>query len=81
MLIVWRMAEKHSRSFVKAFTWRLTGSADTMIISYLVTGQWKWAFYISGIEFFTKIVLYYFHERIWHKIRWGVTDKRPNYEI
>jgi uncharacterized membrane protein len=75
------MAEKHYRSLVKAISWRLTGSVDTLIISYLITGKLKWAFTISGVELFTKVALYYLHERIWHKITWGKLDERPNYEI
>ena len=75
------MAEKHHRSLVKAVTWRITGSVDTLVITYLITGQLKWAFYVSGVELFTKIFLYYVHERAWHKIKWGKTEVRPNYEI
>jgi uncharacterized membrane protein len=75
------MAEKHYRSLAKAVSWRLTGSLDTLIITFLVTGKLKWAFTISGVELFTKIFLYYVHERIWHKITWGKTNVRPNYEI
>jgi uncharacterized membrane protein len=75
------MAEKHYRSLVKAVSWRLTGSVDTLIITFLITGTWKWAFYVSGVELFTKIFLYYVHERIWHKISWGEIQTRPNYEI
>ena len=73
--------EKHYRSLVKAFSWRITGSIDTLIISFLITRQLKWAFTISGVELFTKIFLYYVHERVWHKIAWGRTVERPNYEI
>jgi uncharacterized membrane protein len=75
------MVEKHYRSLAKAVSWRLTGSLDTLIITFLVTGKLKWAFTISGVELFTKIFLYYVHERIWHKITWGKTNVRPNYEI
>ena len=75
------MAEKHYRSLVKAVSWRLTGSVDTLIISYLITRKFTYAFAISGVELFTKIFLYYVHERLWHKITWGKTAERPNYEI
>jgi uncharacterized membrane protein len=75
------MAEKHYRSLVKAVSWRLTGSLDTMIITFIITHKWTFALAISGVELFTKIFLYYVHERIWHKITWGKIEKRPNYEI
>ena len=61
----------HSRSFVKAITWRTAGTIDTFILSYLITGKAKVALAISGMEIFTKIFLYYVHERVWNKIKWG----------
>ena len=42
-----------------------------VIITFLITGKLKWAFYVSGVELFTKIFLYYVHERVWHKINMG----------
>jgi uncharacterized membrane protein len=74
------MAEKHYRSLAKAVSWRITGSVDTLIITFLVTGKLKWAFAISGVELFTKIFLYYAHERVWHKITWGKTEAQPGCE-
>lgn len=78
------MVEKHYRSLVKAVSWRLTGSIDTMIISFLITGKIKWALTISGVELFTKIFLYYVHERIWHKIPFGRVEEphdKPTFQI
>lgn len=63
--------EAHRRSFVKAVSWRILGSIDTFLISWLVTGHPVIAATISAIEIITKIILYYFHERIWGKVRWG----------
>jgi uncharacterized membrane protein len=78
------MADKHYRSLVKAVSWRLTGSLDTMIISFLITGQIKFALAISGVELFTKIGLYYVHERVWEKVPLGRVKEpgnKPNFEI
>ena len=77
------MAEKHYRSLAKAVSWRLTGSLDTLIITFLVTGKLKWAFTISGVELFTKTGLFYVHERIWEKRPFGHVPeaKRPSFEI
>jgi hypothetical protein len=61
----------HSRSFIKALTWRTTGTIDTFILSYIITGKGKLALAISGMEIFTKIFLYYVHERVWNKVNWG----------
>jgi uncharacterized membrane protein len=65
------MKVTRSRSFIKALTWRITGSIDTFIISWIITGSGKWAVGIASIEVFTKIILYYFHERVWNNIKWG----------
>jgi len=56
-------------SATKAVSWRIVGTIDTWIISYLITGRWELAFSIASIEVFSKVVLYYFHERLWEKVR------------
>lgn len=60
-----------SRSAVKAISWRAIGTADTFIISLLITKKPVAAASIAGFEIITKTVLYYFHERGWNKIQWG----------
>lgn len=64
------MTETHARSLVKGATWRLTAMMDTMLIAWLVTGSVSTALKIASIETFTKIFLFYLHERIWGKIHW-----------
>jgi uncharacterized membrane protein len=44
---------------------------DTVIISYLITGNLKMAASIGSIEVVTKVFLYYYHERAWNKISFG----------
>lgn len=74
--------EKHWRSLVKGISWRVTGTVDTIVISWLVTGHLQMALSIGFIEVFTKIVLYYFHERIWNKIKVGrIVEKQQDYNI
>jgi uncharacterized membrane protein len=78
------MVEKHYRSLVKAVSWRFTGSIDTMIISFIITHKIRWALTISGVELFTKIFLYYVHERIWYKIPFGRVEEpkdKPTFQI
>jgi uncharacterized membrane protein len=65
------MADKHYRSFVKSLSWRFTGTVDTIVISYFITGQLKFAVKIGAVELFTKIFLYYLHERVWDKLSFG----------
>lgn len=70
-MFLFRGVESHPRSFVKAVTWRTLGSIDTFILSLLYTGNTAAAGAIAGTEVFTKIFLFYFHERIWSLVRWG----------
>lgn len=64
------MSEKHHRSFIKGVSWRLVGTGDTILLSWLFTGTIGTALKIGGVEFFTKICLYYVHERIWLAVPW-----------
>lgn len=64
-------SEARTRSLLKAFSWRITGSIDTFFIGWIVTGNPMIAGTISAIEVFTKIFLFYAHERLWTRIRWG----------
>lgn len=79
------MADHHHRSLIKAVSWRVTGTMDTLLISFLITGKLKWALSISGVELFTKIGLYYIHERIWNKLSFGrgpeAPKDKPSYDI
>ena len=66
------MQERHYRSVVKAISWRVTGTLDTILISFLITGgQAKIAISIGFVELFTKVALYYIHERIWNRLSFG----------
>lgn len=58
------------RSFTKALSWRILGTADTMLISWFITGEITMAISIGSIEVVTKMILYYGHERFWNTIKW-----------
>jgi len=62
------------RSLTKTISWRIVGSIDTMIITYIITGNWKFGLAVGSVEVMTKIVLYYIHERVWERIKWGKHD-------
>jgi uncharacterized membrane protein len=67
--------EAHSRSLAKAVSWRITGSIDTFVLSFIITGSFKFASSIAVTEMVTKIVLYYLHERAWNFVPWGKTRR------
>lgn len=66
-----RAPEAHSRSLIKAVSWRILGSIDTFVISYFVTGKLVFAASIASVETFTKVALFYGHERAWAMVSWG----------
>ena len=63
--------DSHRRSLAKAGSWRIAGSIDTFIISFVVTGRIALAAPIAATELLTKVVIYYLHERAWAFVRWG----------
>jgi uncharacterized membrane protein len=67
-------ADRPIRSLVKAFSWRVTGSIDTMLLSWFFTGDLTVAAAIGLTEVATKMVLYYLHERAWNRIPLGKAD-------
>ena len=66
-----KKSERPIRSVAKAISWRIIGTLDTLLISYILTGKVVIAASIASIDFVTKMFLYFFHERIWNKINWG----------
>lgn len=70
-----RAPEAHGRSLLKAVSWRIVGSIDTFVISYFVTGRLVLAASIASVETFTKIALFYFHERAWAYVPLGRADQ------
>ena len=66
-----KAAETHRRSLLKAISWRVTGTLDTFLLSWLITGHAATAGGIAASEVLTKIALYYLHERVWALVPWG----------
>ena len=65
-----------SRTVKKAVSWRIVATTMTFVIAGTVLGgMGTLALIIATVEFFTKFILYYFHERIWAKIPLGKIRK------
>jgi len=66
----------YKRHAAKAVTWRIIGTLDTIIIAWIITGSLNWGLAIGGIELFTKMILYFLHERAWYKFsKFGINKK------
>lgn len=73
-LIKWGRKENtptHYRSILKGITWRIIGSSDTFLISLFYSNNFLISLNVSSTEIFTKLFLFYLHERIWSFIKWG----------
>lgn len=56
----------------KSIVWRIIASSLTFVISGTILNAFGGtALYIACIEFFSKFVLYYLHERLWLRIPVG----------
>lgn len=67
--------DSHLRSFIKGFSWRISGTLVSILVSYLFIRKLDIALKIGALEFVSKILLFYAHERIWHCLPWGLKQK------
>lgn len=66
------------RHIAKTITWRVVGTIDTIILSWILTGNLKIGVAIGGLEVLTKSLLYFLHERAWYKwIKFGIIKEQP----
>lgn len=56
---------------LKALSWRTWATITTAIIVFIFTGEVALAITVGFLEVFAKMGLYFFHERLWHKISFG----------
>jgi adenylyl-sulfate kinase len=62
------------RHFAKAITWRIIGTMDTILLGFLITGDLPTGIRIGALELFTKVLLYFIHERIWVSVPFGLPE-------
>ena len=63
--------DSKARSLVKAFSWRVVAFIVLSIISYAITGSAKETGLIALVYNVVQIGIYFTHERLWDRIRWG----------
>lgn len=63
--------DSHARAVVKGVTWRIIGTLDTFLWSWLITHEPLKAGSIASTEVLTKIALFYLHERIWRVLKFA----------
>lgn len=69
--------DTNKRSIVKGISWRVFATTTTIIIVYVFFGRLDLAIAAGVIETVAKVALYWAHERVWVKIRWGRKKIEP----
>lgn len=69
------------RSIAKALSWRILATAITTAIVFLITGKGEFAAAIGLTDTSVKFLVYFGHERLWNRIRYGRIEKQPEYSI
>ena len=64
------------RHIAKTITWRIVGTIDTIILSWIISGDPLVGLKIGGAEVITKMLLYYLHERVWYKMDYGLEQRK-----
>lgn len=67
--------ESRKRSWVKSVTWRVLGIVILSVITWVVTQNWALTTIVTVLFHGIRVVLYYFHERLWGRIEWGLKNK------
>lgn len=70
----------HFLSFLKGVLYRVFGTLCTILISFVFTGSLKISVSIGIVEVISKILLYYFYERIWIFLMKKLSKKRQGNE-
>jgi len=65
------MKANKSRCLLKAITFRAVATLTTVVIVFAFTRQIEAALGIGLIDTIIKILIYYFHERVWNNIDYG----------
>ena len=67
-----KVKASNRRHIYKTFSWRFLGTVDTIVIGWLISGDPYIGLQIGFAEIITKMILYFFHEKIWYKINYGL---------
>jgi len=51
----------------KTVSWTLISTTITFLVVFAFTGSWEWGATISLTERIIKVLVYYPHERYWHR--------------
>ena len=67
--------QSRKRSWVKSVTWRVLGILILGVIAWGFTNSWQVTTGVTALFHAIRMVLYYFHERLWDRVDWGLKNK------
>jgi len=62
---------------MKSASWRFLATLTTFSLVWIFTGKLTVAFEVGALEVIIKLLIYFFHERLWEKIKWGKDEIEP----
>jgi adenylylsulfate kinase len=63
--------ETKARSLIKTISWRVWATVTTAVIVLAFTKRFTLAITVGSVEVVLKLVLYFLHERIWERVKYG----------
>lgn len=68
-----KFVEGNPRSLGKMISWRVLITVSNFLIPFILTGSWGSAVLFAGMATFVNMFIFWSHERIWNRIRYGKT--------
>lgn len=59
----------YKSTLIKTLIWRVIATTITILVSWAVTGNWKFGLAVGGIDTVLKTVSYFGFERLWLKYK------------
>jgi uncharacterized membrane protein len=72
--------DTHKRTIIKTISWRAVATFTTALVTFLLTGRADFAISVGVADSLVKFLIYYFHERLWSRTRFGQV-RNTEYEI
>jgi uncharacterized membrane protein len=73
--------ETKKRSIAKAISWRIIATIITSFLVLFLTGAWEFAATVGLADTLLKFFIYFAHERMWNRVRYGLDEEQPEYTI
>jgi len=69
------------RSLVKGLTWEASGLITVAVIAFLFTGDPEQSLLIGAAYLPVRVAMYFAHERMWKRFKWGHREVIRNRDV